>query len=108
MTRTVVKIDKDLKKKYNIFKIFLAYLASGDLNVIVIDWGASAKQIYILAAMSVPRVAHHVARMIGFLRQNGMKTAKAVGHSLGAHLLGIAGYELKDKLDYVVGKFMTK
>lgn len=88
----------------NLTEIFLAYLMSGDFNVIVIDWGTKSKQTYRFARMSVPEIAKNVVQMIDFLRRQGMGIAKGVGLSLGAHLLGIAGNDLTKKLDYLVGE----
>jgi predicted alpha/beta hydrolase len=86
--------------------IFLAYLVHGDYNVIVVDWGKIAKSTYVWASMHVVNVGKHVAKMIDFLEEQGIDlgTTSLSGHSLGAHVMGLAGYYAKNKVNYIVGK----
>lgn len=51
-------------------------------------------------------VADFVKSMIVFLENYGMdlQSTTVVGHSLGAHVAGIAGYGLVRKLNYLVGE----
>ncbi|XP_011498556.1 PREDICTED: pancreatic triacylglycerol lipase-like [Ceratosolen solmsi marchali] len=82
-----------------------AYLVYGDFNVIIVDWSKIAKGTYIWSAMHVVQVGKHVAKMIDFLEEQGinLNTTSLSGHSLGAHVVGLAGYYAKNKVNYIVG-----
>ena len=56
-------------------------------------------------AKKVVNVAEYVKRMIEFLANFGMdvKTTTLVGHSLGAHVAGIASHKLENKINRVIG-----
>ncbi|XP_048506960.1 phospholipase A1 VesT1.02-like [Athalia rosae] len=82
-----------------------AYLSKGDYNVIVVDWSSIAGSFYISAAPSVPGVANGVALMINFLSANAglnLETTKLIGHSLGAHVAGIAARTALGTIDAVI------
>lgn len=76
-------------------RIRAAYLARGNFNVIVVDWGAGAQTInYIAARNRVNDVGPRVAQMADWLNQSAgaaFANMVAVGHSLGGHTVGIAG-----------------
>lgn len=76
-----------------------------DSNVIIIDWSSVSNLLYILAQSYVRQVGLEVSLMINFLAENGMSTENTtlIGHSLGAHVMGIAGYNSKEKIAYLVG-----
>lgn len=71
------------------------YLIHGDFNIIVVDWSVGADtQNYIAARNRVNEVGPLVSRFIDFL-SNGTNASFSdltiIGHSLGAHIAGIAG-----------------
>uniref|UniRef100_A0AAG5CU15 Lipase domain-containing protein n=1 Tax=Anopheles atroparvus TaxID=41427 RepID=A0AAG5CU15_ANOAO len=72
-----------------------AYLARWDYNVIVVDWSNCAKLWnYIRAVKCVPVVGQSLALLLDELhrqRQLQLDSVYVVGHSLGAHIAGIAG-----------------
>lgn len=74
-----------------------AYFEQGknDINLIAVNWQAKAVTInYIGARNRVPRVGQHVARFVDFLCITGgadVKSINLIGHSLGGHVVGIAG-----------------
>ncbi|XP_018398479.1 PREDICTED: pancreatic triacylglycerol lipase-like [Cyphomyrmex costatus] len=82
-----------------------AYLQVSDYNVIVIDWSAISSMSYVSATRRVMAIGQFVATMIDFLVKNGMNPweTKVIGHSLGAHVAGIAAYNATSDVDYVVG-----
>ncbi|EFN87734.1 pancreatic triacylglycerol lipase [Harpegnathos saltator] len=82
-----------------------AYLKHDDYNVIVIDWSNISMKLYIWASSHVEAVGKFVASMIRFLEKHGMDTSQAtmVGHSLGAHVVGIAAHNSNGRVNYVVG-----
>lgn len=74
------------------------FLARGDYNVVVVDWGAGAQTInYINARNRVGSAGGAVGRMIDFLDAAGLTSFDqviVVGHSLGAHVAGNAGKQV--------------
>ncbi|KAI4504108.1 hypothetical protein M0802_000579 [Mischocyttarus mexicanus] len=82
-----------------------AYLNHDDYNIIVIDWSRISVREYIWACTRVKMVGQYVATMIDFLEKEGMdlSTTTLIGHSLGAHVAGLAAYYAKNTVNYVVG-----
>ncbi|XP_043258017.1 uncharacterized protein LOC122400559 [Colletes gigas] len=82
-----------------------AFLQKGDYNVIVIDWSKLSKTIYPYAVKQVITVGKYVSSMIDFLQKQGMDVSRLTiaGHSLGAHIAGLAGHYAKSKVKYIVG-----
>lgn len=77
-----------------------------DYNVVVVDWSKVTMRPYTWSAVHVKSVGQHVAKMIDFLVSQGasLDTMTLVGHSLGAHVMGIAGFHSKGTVNYIVGK----
>uniref|UniRef100_A0A182P7C7 Lipase domain-containing protein n=1 Tax=Anopheles epiroticus TaxID=199890 RepID=A0A182P7C7_9DIPT len=71
------------------------YLLLWDYNVIVVDWSACAMHWnYVRAVGCVPVVGQELGQLLDELQQHAglvMETVYIVGHSLGAHIAGIAG-----------------
>lgn len=120
--RNLIKPDLSLKTTWsflsalnqiiaNALSLFVtaAYIQHGDYNVIVIDWSKITFRPYVWASNHVKKVGHFVSTMINFLAKHGMDLSKTtmVGHSLGAHVVGIAARETEGNVNYVVGKFLT-
>jgi len=72
-----------------------AYLATGNYNVIGVDWGLlAAAPNYVTAAQNTRTTGAHIAELIDFLvTQAGAKLVDfhIIGHSLGGHVAGFAG-----------------
>uniref|UniRef100_A0A182KBZ9 Lipase domain-containing protein n=1 Tax=Anopheles christyi TaxID=43041 RepID=A0A182KBZ9_9DIPT len=85
-----------------------AYLAKGAAyNVIGIDWSAGAGTIvYLAARLRVAAVAAAIAKQIQLLLQAGQHPSQIVlvGHSLGAHVAGLAGkhFQSEPKLAAII------
>lgn len=64
-----------------------------DLNIIVVDWNHAANVNYISASYNVAEVGHHLTMFLNFLIREGISVndVHMIGHSLGAHVVGIAG-----------------
>ena len=83
------------------------------MNIIVIDWwslqslGFNLPKPYGVVVQYVKYVGDYVASMIEFLVENGLNLDKTllVGHSLGAHIMGVAGHKIKNKVSYIIGNF---
>ncbi|CAB3260702.1 unnamed protein product [Arctia plantaginis] len=78
-----------------------AYLGQGETNVIVLDWRRLALSDYVTAANGVPAVGRGLGQFINFLSSvtgANLNTFHLVGFSLGAHLVGNAGRELRGRV----------
>ncbi|KAL4712704.1 hypothetical protein ACJJTC_008001 [Scirpophaga incertulas] len=83
-----------------------AYLNVSDLNIIVVDWGTAANVNYILASYNVAMVGRVLTQFLNFLIDEGvsMDDMHLIGHSLGAHVVGIAGaYVREGPIDTITG-----
>ncbi|XP_015439830.1 PREDICTED: pancreatic triacylglycerol lipase-like [Dufourea novaeangliae] len=81
-----------------------AFLKHGDYNVITVDWGSIAKKNYITASDQVLPVGKYLASLISFLQTQGMSLDQLtlVGHSLGAHVVGLAGHNVGGNVKFIV------
>ncbi|GAB0095681.1 hypothetical protein DMENIID0001_110900 [Sergentomyia squamirostris] len=71
-----------------------AYHTRGDFNVFIVDWSSGAMGEYTHCAYRVEDVGKTVADFIIFVyRETGIELldVTVIGHSLGAHIAGIAG-----------------
>jgi predicted alpha/beta-fold hydrolase len=79
------------------------YIASGrNFNVIAIDWGKYAESPwYDTAAANCRGVGQFVGRFLEWLLSKGVTSLEKIhftGHSLGAHVAGFCGDELKKRV----------
>lgn len=84
-----------------------AYLTYTDSNVIIVDWSSYSMSInYIDVTYDVKRVGERVKQFISWLYANGLRAVDLtlIGHSLGAHVMGMAGYMLTPKVNNIVGE----
>lgn len=75
-----------------------AWLSHGDYNMIVVDWGRARSVDYASSVLAVPGVGKKVAEMVDYLvKEFHMKldTLEIIGHSLGAHVAGYTGKNIK-------------
>jgi len=83
-----------------------AYLARGDYNVIVIDWGRGAMTIdYVAARNRIPSVADCCASVSNFLLKNGYSDHDnliIIGHSLGGQTTGLCAKRIDGQLKHIV------
>ncbi|CAH1955698.1 unnamed protein product [Acanthoscelides obtectus] len=87
-------------------EIVKALLKEHDVNVIVADWSPIAKDIYIVVKFNVPTVGKYVGYVINNITEKYgpiEKNLSFVGHSLGAHVAGVAARYLGNKPDLIVG-----
>ncbi|XP_034230284.1 phospholipase A1-like [Thrips palmi] len=75
-----------------------AYLGSGAFNVIGVDWGALCPApLYFTSRVHVPVAGTRVGEMLTVMVQGGILDTDdlhLIGHSLGAHVSGLAGKKL--------------
>ena len=70
------------------------------------DWGTAANVNYILASYNVAMVGRVLTEFLNFLISEGvsMDDVHLIGHSLGAHVVGIAGaYVKRGPIDTITG-----
>lgn len=87
--------------------ITTAYLKTGDYNVIGVDWSVLCDTEYISAMRGVQLAGDALAGFIRWLNNMGvpMSNVHIVGHSLGAHVAGVAGDKLNEKqVSRITGK----
>lgn len=95
--------------RYSAFNILIrdAYLATGDFNVIVVDWGIGANTInYVSARNRVHPVGVVTANFIDTLVDIGglnTQTTHIIGYSLGAHAAGICGKYVRNRIHTIHG-----
>ncbi|XP_017488892.1 PREDICTED: phospholipase A1-like [Rhagoletis zephyria] len=76
-----------------------AFLSNGKYNIISVDWSDKATSNYVTSKSKVSEVGKQVAAMIDFLYKEGglsFDTLHVIGHSLGAHISGFAGKNVKN------------
>ncbi|XP_046589812.1 lipase member H-A-like [Neodiprion lecontei] len=74
------------------------YLEKGEYNIIVVDWGVLANSTcYVHAARAVCKVGDMVGRLLDQLILSGVSLTSIhiIGFSLGAHVAGFAGKNVK-------------
>ncbi|XP_053660985.1 phospholipase A1 VesT1.02-like [Anopheles marshallii] len=76
------------------------YLLRWDYNVIVVDWDSCSMQWnYVRAVGCVPVVGQSLGQLLDELQQHMglvMENVYIIGHSLGAHIAGIAGKQIQN------------
>ena len=73
----------------------------------MVDWGVAANVNYVLASYNVASVGRLLTEFLNFLIEEGvsMDDVHLIGHSLGAHVVGIAGaYIKKGPIDTITGE----
>ncbi|CAK1544568.1 unnamed protein product [Leptosia nina] len=83
-----------------------ALLATGDFNVIVVDWGEVAGEFYTDSAAAVPSIGQHLGRFLQWLLNNfggSWKNVHLVGFSLGAHIVGNAARTVGGRVERITG-----
>ncbi|XP_072380359.1 pancreatic lipase-related protein 3-like [Diabrotica undecimpunctata] len=83
-----------------------AYLGKYDINLLVVDWSRVANDLYVIASASVEKIGQIVGNYIKTLQQKfklDLNKTAIVGHSLGAHVAGIAGRTVGGLANYLIG-----
>ncbi|KAG8287450.1 pancreatic lipase-related protein 2 [Homalodisca vitripennis] len=78
-----------------------------DANVVVVDWGSGSEPPYTQAVANIRLVGTITALLIKAMSdQVGVKPefCHMIGHSLGAHLSGYVGYNLKTNFGLTLGR----
>ncbi|XP_046664744.1 phospholipase A1 VesT1.02-like [Homalodisca vitripennis] len=83
-----------------------AYMKHGRHNVFVVDWGElAAIPCYPAAVHNLRPVSRCVAQFLAFLRDSGVPVSRTscIGHSLGAHVCGVAANYLLFRMHRIIG-----
>lgn len=84
---------------WDMAKALLAHEPEGRVSMVLIDWGGGASPPYVQAVANIRLVgaitAHVVHMLYEELRLPNLDNVHIIGHSLGAHLSGYAGYHLQ-------------
>ena len=87
--------------------LFLSVLNNAeDSNVIVVDWGRLAAFMYLQAVDNTVPVGTYVGQFLSLLEQNNyidLRNIHMIGHSLGAHISGIAGAYVGGRVGRITG-----
>ncbi|XP_077480474.1 lipase member H isoform X2 [Stigmatopora argus] len=76
------------------------------LNVVVVDWNRGAANLNYLSAVAYAReAAHNLTAFIRVMQEKGasLESVHLIGVSLGAHLAGFVGANLKGKVGRITG-----
>ncbi|KAI4461598.1 lipase [Holotrichia oblita] len=77
-------------------------------NVIIVDWGTASSPPYTQAVANIRlagTVTAHLIENISPAKRNGiLEGVHCIGHSLGAHLCGYAGYTLQKRFNLTLGR----
>ncbi|KAJ2941667.1 hypothetical protein O0L34_g10462 [Tuta absoluta] len=89
-----------------------AFLQGADVNVVVVDWSAGAKDPdYEVAVQHTVTSGKSVARFVDWLMSTTGQTPinfHIIGHSLGGHQAGIVGRSMREKPGYVTASGDTR
>ncbi|XP_014370632.2 hepatic triacylglycerol lipase [Papilio machaon] len=83
-----------------------AYLDTYDVNVIVVDWRQISHINYLSAAMKAEDIGRQISDMLIAIAKHyafDISRVHLIGHSLGAHVMGSAGSQLKNN-GYIAGR----
>ena len=76
--------------------------------MVFVDWHEISDLPYHIACDKVIAISTHIAKTIDYLESQGKlnyDNTGLVGHSLGAHIIGLAGYYSEGIMNHVIGKF---
>lgn len=99
-----------LMRRKHILLVLSAYLMTGGYNVYQVDWTELCPiPCYPSSVYNVRGVARCVARLLSSMRAAGVpvETTTCVGHSLGAHVCGIASTFLDFIMHKIIGKMSS-
>lgn len=78
-----------------------AVLEKNDCNVFSMDWSSYSTSLFLVARAAVPSLGDLLGRYVQKLGTS--KDLKLYGHSMGAHICGIAGEKLGGDVPLIVG-----
>ncbi|XP_054729553.1 pancreatic triacylglycerol lipase [Anastrepha obliqua] len=89
-------------------KTLLHSEAEGDAAVVLIDWGGGSSPPYVQAVANIRLVGAITAHVIHMIYEElhlpNLRNVHVIGHSLGSHLAGYAGYHLQQDFNLKLGR----
>ncbi|XP_066988289.1 pancreatic triacylglycerol lipase-like, partial [Macrobrachium rosenbergii] len=83
-----------------IYRAKTEFLQWQDINFISVEWSSIARHInYLEVVNNIPKIGKHIAAFIDYLYKEGglnVTDLYVAGHSLGAHVVGIAGLNVQN------------
>lgn len=82
------------------------FVEYNDANICVVDWSRLAFMKYLLSAQATLPVGNYLGSFIQNLTDNGIfdiSQITLIGHSMGAHVAGIAGFYLNSTVPTIIG-----
>lgn len=85
--------------------LILVLNSAEDSNVIVVDWSRLAALIYFTAVTHTLPVGTYLGQFLSILENNSvdLRNVHLIGHSLGAHISGIAGAHVGGRIGRITG-----
>ncbi|XP_037922170.1 pancreatic lipase-related protein 2-like isoform X2 [Hermetia illucens] len=98
--RIIIHGYESSKDSYINIAIRNEYFKKGNFNVISVDWSYYSHTLYPIAMDQVTPVGTFVGELTKFLNRQGASYDKMylIGHSLGAHIAGVAGNHISPEL----------
>jgi alpha-beta hydrolase superfamily lysophospholipase len=95
----------DHKHREIIARLRLVLNSAEDSNVIVVDWSRLAALIYFTAVTHTLPVGTYLGQFLSILENNSvdLRNVHLIGHSLGAHISGIAGAHVGGRIGRITG-----
>ncbi|CAL8116609.1 unnamed protein product [Orchesella dallaii] len=111
LTSDIHKSAKELIRGQYMFKLGETYIQAQNPNVIVVDWTPLSKEprlLYYEAVSSTRYAGEAVAEfLIELMNQKvifSWKDVHIIGHSLGSHVAGVAGFQIYKQTNSKVGR----
>ncbi|XP_030380899.1 pancreatic triacylglycerol lipase [Scaptodrosophila lebanonensis] len=98
----------DMQWMLEMGKTLLHHEPEGECAVILIDWGGGSSPPYVQAVANIRLVGSITAHVVHMLYEElglpNLNNVHLIGHSLGAHLSGYAGYHLQQDFGLKLGR----
>lgn len=98
-------LNNNRESKFNSI-LKAAILSQFDINLFILDWDRVAHTFYTNAKKAVPEIgkilSDYIKMMYTEFNLDGTNF-KLIGHSLGAHICGVAGKNLDGKISHIAG-----
>nr|XP_022910033.1 pancreatic triacylglycerol lipase [Onthophagus taurus] len=97
----------DNGKKHWILSLKDKLLVREKCNIIIVDWGNASNPPYPQAVANIRLIGAVTAHLLEALYgedEHGFDRVHCIGHSLGAHMCGYIGYQLKKDFGFTMGR----
>ncbi|XP_063982882.1 pancreatic triacylglycerol lipase-like isoform X1 [Diachasmimorpha longicaudata] len=105
-TKLIVHGFSDTGNEAWIHDLLNAYLKHRNVNVIIVGWGITAADAYPVAANNTKKIGNYLSDFLVFLNRESnleFEDVHICSHSLGSHVAGYAGANLKGRIGRITG-----